>query len=99
MIQQKRTENQTVEIGSHDRYVLGSKISYKLFLDKNADRVGYRVGIFRGEEQAQSFLGEDFLSVAVVFAEIVRGEVLPYSLEEIAEDFRKNEKIYRDKSV
>lgn len=98
MIQRKTMENQVTEIGSHERFVLGSKICYKLFLDKQGDCVGYRIRICREEEQAESFFGEDFLSVAVLFAELVRGEVLPYSLEEIAEDFLLSEKIYREKS-
>ena len=99
MIGQKSMENQVTEIGNHERSVLGDKICYKLFLDKCGEHAGYRVSIRRGEEQADSYLGEDFLSVAVLFAEIVRGEVLPYSLEEIAEDYRKSEKFYREKCL
>lgn len=91
-------ENQTTEIGSHERVVLGSTICYKLFLDQKTARVGYRIRICREDEQAECFFGEDFLSVAVLFAELVRGEVLPYSLEEIAEDFLSSQKIYREKS-
>ena len=89
----------TEEIGTCERYVLGEKTTYRLLLDKTDEQIGYRIEIVRGEESAQCFLGEDFLSVAVLFAEIVRGEVFPYSLEEISEDFRKCQKIYRDKNA
>lgn len=98
MIGQK-SRDRAVEIGNCERFVLGEKICYKLFLDPRGELVGYRISICRGEESATCYLGEDFLGVAVLFAEIVRGEVLPYSLEEIAEDYRNGEKIYREKSL
>lgn len=87
------------QIGGHERFVLGQRTDYTLFLNREGTRVGYRIGIARGEESANEYVGEDFLGVAVLFAEIVRGEVLPYSLAEITEDFRNGEKIYRDKNA
>lgn len=86
------------EIGSHERFVLGKRTEYKLFRGVCNDRVGYLIGISRDGESEKTFVGEDFLGVAVLFAQIVRGEVLPYTLAEIAEDFRKEEKIYSDKN-
>ena len=69
MIQRKTMENQVTEIGSHERFVLGSKICYKLFLDKQGDCVGYRIRICREEEQAESFFGEDFLLSEKIYRE------------------------------
>ena len=86
------------EIGRHERFVLNKRTEYKLFRGVYGDRVGYLIGIARDGEAEKVFVGEDFLGVAVLFAEIVRGAVLPYTLEEIAEDFQKEEKIYRDKN-
>ena len=99
MMHRNTRKGLTEEIGTCERYVLGEKTTYRLLLDKMDEQIGYRIEIARGKDSAQSLLGEDFLSVAVLFAEIVRGEVFPYSLEEIAEDFRKNAKIYRDKNA
>lgn len=99
MINRDSTEKKNVEIGHCERYVLGEPVIYSLFMSRDGERNGYRIGICRGEETAMDFVGEDFLSVVVLFTEIVRGEVFPYSLEEIIRDFRGHEKIYRDKSV
>ena len=99
MVGQTSKETQVTEIGTHERTVLGDTICYKLFWDEREGQVGYWISICRGEEQAEGFLGEDFLSVAVLFTEIVRGEVLPYSLAEIVEDYRGGEKFYGEKSL
>ena len=86
------------EIGGHERFVFGKRIQYKLFRCVYGDRAGYLIGVTWDGEAEKVFVGEDFLGVAVLFAEIVRGDVLPYTLAEIVEDFQKEEKIYRDKN-
>lgn len=93
-----KNEKQIFELGNHERFVLGTRVCYRMLCDRDSEREGYRIEISRGEETESCYLGEDFLSIVVLFAELIRGEVLPYSLPEIAEDFLSGEKIYQDKS-
>ena len=86
------------EIGAHERFVLGKRTRYMLFMGRDGDCVGYLIGIKREGESVEAFVGEDFLSAVVLFEKIVHGDVLPYSLPEIAEDFQKGEQIYQDKN-
>ena len=82
-------ENNTrTEIGNCERMILGQRVSYKLYLENKSNKARYAIAIRRGEEYVNNDFGEDFLSVAILFTEIVNGEVLPYSLEEISEDFQ-----------
>ena len=98
MIQNKRSENRIFEVGKHEIDILGAKVEYRLFCEYKDRFQGYEVEIKRGDEMETCYLGEDFLSVAVLYAELVKGEVLPYSLPEIVEDFLADKKIYREKS-
>ena len=81
------------KVGIHERFVLGKRTEYSLFMGRDGDRIGYLIGIARDGESEKVFVGEDFLGAAVLFAEIVRGEVFPYSLVEIVEDFQKGRTI------
>ena len=98
MIQYKRSENRIFEVGKHENEILGTRVEYRLFCESGDRCQGYQVEIKRGDEAEICYLGEDFLSVVVLYAELVKGEVLPYSLPEIVEDFLTDKKIYREKS-
>ena len=80
-------------LGSYQKTILGETIEYTLCAECSRECFGFRIIICRGEEKAEADFGEDVLRVVDFFSKIVQGSVLPYTLYELAEDFRKNEEI------
>lgn len=80
-------------LGAYQRTVLGEMIEYTLYAERSEARVGFRIVICRGKEKAEADFGEDVFRVVDFFSKIVQGNVLPYTLHELVEDFSKNEEI------
>ena len=90
--------SQRTLLGAYQRSVMGERTEYRLEMDQESGRARFHIVVLRGEEWAAVDIGDDILSVLDLFSKIVEGGVFPYTLPEVAEDYRKNEEIYSEKS-
>ena len=85
-------------LGTYRRTVLGENIEYMLIARHTETQMRFHIAICQGEEKADADFGEDILRVTAFFSEIVAGGVFPYTLEELAEDYRQSQEKYGEKS-
>ena len=89
----KQTDDQTIEIGRYEKSLLGEIVAYSLFVKENNGARRYAVSISRGIQRESCFLSDDLFASVAFFEKLVTGDVFPYSLSELVEDFWKASKI------
>ena len=92
-----KTQGEIV-LGSYRRTVLREDIEYVLVAKQTEERMRFHIVIRHENEKADEDFGEDVLRVVAFFSEIVAGGVFPYTLEELAEDYRQSQEKYGEKS-
>jgi len=69
------------------REILGFSTEYSLWVEFDCSQPHYRIRVERGAESSSCDVGEGLINAVHFFEAVVNGEVFPYSLTEIAEDF------------
>ncbi len=79
----------TTVLARCQKEILGSPTEYLLCLDREDDCCRYHIQVTRQGEKCSCDFGDDIINTVKIFEAIVQGEIFPYSLAEIAEDFAK----------
>ena len=79
----------TTVLARCQKEILGSPTEYLLCLDRDDGSCRYSIQVMRQREKCSCAFGDDIINAVKIFEAIVQGEIFPYSLAEIAEDFAK----------
>ncbi len=94
-----QNEGKMTEIGRSEKMLLGEMVVYSLLVRNHEGQKQYAAAIAKGAERESCFLGNDLFSAVAFFRKIVEGEVFPYSLSEIVEDYWQEMKNRNDESA
>ncbi len=83
----RSSEIKMTEIGRIEKTLLGESVIYSFFVRDGEGNRQYAISIAGGGERESCFLGVDLFPAIAFFQKIVEGEVFPYSLSELVEDF------------
>ena len=83
----------TVEVGCYEKQIQGRKVTYSLLKKSDDNGARYGVCIFDQKERESCYLSGDLFSSVSFLEMLVRGDVFPYSLHELVEDFWSTQKI------
>lgn len=83
----KQIDEHTAEIGRYEKTLLGDLVVYSLLLKENNGTRQYAISISRGAQRESCLLNGDLLASVAFFEKLVNGDVFPYSLCELVEDF------------
>ena len=83
----KRRESCVLCLRSESRIVSGKVIDYKLFCVRKMSARSFAVSISDGEESEMCDFGANRLRAFEMYGKIVRNEVTPCTLCDIAQDF------------
>ena len=92
-------EGQLVEVGHYEKALPGGIVVYSLLTRAERGKRQYAISVSRGAERESCILGFDLFSAVSFFKKIVEGEVFPYSLSELVEDFWQEMKKYDEESA
>ena len=85
------------EIGRASRETLSGSVEYRLYR-RGAESQSFWMSIQSGESLEEGFLEGSLSEVAWLFEKTVSGEVPPYILSEILEDYSKERLLYSAKN-
>lgn len=89
----KKNEESMLEIGRYEKQLLGRLVIYSLFVKEKDGERTYGICISCGEERESCILNGDLFLCVDLLRRIVNGDVFPYSLYELVEDFWAEQKI------
>ena len=82
-----KTQMPLLEIGHYEKQLLGRSVIYQLFMEEKNGVKTYGVRL-SCDKEAESFrLNQDLFSCVSFLKKLVDGNVFPYSLCELVEDF------------
>ena len=82
-----------VEVGRYEKQIQGRTVAYSLLKKNDGDGVRYGVCIFDQKERESCYLSGDLFASVAFLEMLVKGDVFPYSLGELVEDFWNMQKI------
>ena len=95
----RSTETKLTEIGKIEKTLLGEPITYSFFIREGEGKRQYAVSVAGGGERESCFLGTDLFPAITFFQKIVEGDVFPYTLSELVEDFWQESKKIEEESA
>ena len=83
----KQEDKTMLEIGRCEKEILGEMVVYSLFMKRENHIKTYGIRISRGADNESCYLNGDLFRCVSFLERLINGEVFPYSLHELAEDF------------
>lgn len=87
----KRRESCVLCLRSDSRIVSDKVIDYKLFLVRKMTARSFAIGVSDGEESELCRFGVKRARAVEIYSKIVRNEVTPCTLRDIADDFAEEQ--------